>query len=246
MPPGTTDEGIHYVLDNLVLPVLEEFEPDLVVNSAGQDNHYTDPLASMQFTTQGYATLNEKLAPDIAVLEGGYSVETALPYVNMGIIMAMAGIDYSNLYEPDYKKSDFKEDRKRLKILEEIIDQLLEVFSQRKSVQATYREDIGSYYQRQRNIFHDTIGLREKQIETIKICGDCPGYLTIETLGQFKAFCIDVPIQGCATCRQEAMEEYEETSKKGSIDYHYLYLKDRVADSYFQYDFKKQKEIKII
>ena len=43
--------------------------------------------------------LNSKLAPDIAVLEGGYSVETALPYVNSrgGILMAMAGIDYSNL-----------------------------------------------------------------------------------------------------------------------------------------------------
>ena len=31
-------------------------------------------------------------------------METALPYVNMGIIMAMAGLDYSNLYEPDYRE----------------------------------------------------------------------------------------------------------------------------------------------
>ena len=37
-------------------------------------------------------------------MEGGYSIETALPYVNMGIIMAMAGLDYSNLYEPDYNE----------------------------------------------------------------------------------------------------------------------------------------------
>ena len=49
LPPGTTDEGILYVLDNLVLPVLDEFQPELIVNSAGQDNHYSDPLANMAF-----------------------------------------------------------------------------------------------------------------------------------------------------------------------------------------------------
>ena len=51
--------------------------------------------------------MNSRLAPDIAVLEGGYSVETALP-CHMGLIMAMAGIDYSNLREPDYNPSRFK------------------------------------------------------------------------------------------------------------------------------------------
>ena len=101
--------GIHYIMDNLVLPMLEEFEPEVVINSAGQDNHYSDPLANMSFTAQGYAMLNQKLRPDIAVLEGGYSVETALPYINMGIIMAMAGIDFSNLREPDYDPAEFRE-----------------------------------------------------------------------------------------------------------------------------------------
>ncbi|MDH7498531.1 MAG: histone deacetylase, partial [Syntrophomonadaceae bacterium] len=124
LPPGTTDEGIHYVLDHLVLPVLKEFAPEVVVNSAGQDNHYSDPLANMRFSARGYAVLNEKLAPDIAVLEGGYSVETALPYVNMGIIMAMAGIDYSNLYEPDYREGQFVERPERLRQLQQMVDEL--------------------------------------------------------------------------------------------------------------------------
>jgi len=102
LPPGTTDEGLHYVLDNLILPILQDFAPEIVINSAGQDNHYTDPLANMKVSAQGYARLNEKLKPDIAVLEGGYAVETALPYVNTGIILAMAGLDYSHVVEPDY------------------------------------------------------------------------------------------------------------------------------------------------
>lgn len=40
----------------------------------------------MAVTAQGYAKLADKLQADIAVLEGGYSVEAALPYVNTGII----------------------------------------------------------------------------------------------------------------------------------------------------------------
>jgi len=67
------------VLEQLVLPMLEEFQPDLIVNSAGQDNHYSDPLANMALTAQGYARLTERLKAHVAVLEGGYSIEDALP-----------------------------------------------------------------------------------------------------------------------------------------------------------------------
>jgi acetoin utilization deacetylase AcuC-like enzyme len=36
----------------------------------------------------------------VAILEGGYSVESALPYTNLGIIAAMAGMDISCIREP--------------------------------------------------------------------------------------------------------------------------------------------------
>lgn len=36
LPPGTGDEGILYVLDHVVLPILEEYKPDIIINSAGQ------------------------------------------------------------------------------------------------------------------------------------------------------------------------------------------------------------------
>ena len=78
LPPGTGDQGFLYALENVVLPILEDFKPDLIINSAGQDNHYSDPLTNMNFSAQGYAILNERLNPDIAVLEGGYSIEGAI------------------------------------------------------------------------------------------------------------------------------------------------------------------------
>ena len=89
LPPGTSEEGFDMVMERVVMPVLGEFKPELIINSAGQDNHYTDPITNMNFTAQGYARLNRILNPDICVLEGGYSIEGALPYTNLGIILAI-------------------------------------------------------------------------------------------------------------------------------------------------------------
>ena len=87
------------------MPLLEDFKPEIVINSAGQDNHFNDPITNMNFSARGYAILNKRLKPDIAVLEGGYAIENALPYVNVGIIMAMAGMDTSFVKEPNYEKT---------------------------------------------------------------------------------------------------------------------------------------------
>ncbi|MEZ4567699.1 MAG: histone deacetylase [Desulfobacterales bacterium] len=43
LPPYPSEEGFLHVIRELVLPVLDEFKPDLIINSAGQDNHFADP-----------------------------------------------------------------------------------------------------------------------------------------------------------------------------------------------------------
>jgi len=247
LPPGTTDEGILYVLDELVLPVIAEFQPELVVNSAGQDNHYTDPLANMAFSARGYARLNEKLAPDLAVLEGGYSVETALPYVNMGILMAMAGLDYSNLYEPDYREEHFREDPRRLKYLEATVRELKDLFRRRQELVAKARQTLGPQKTWQNSIYYDTDQIRERQEETLYLCGDCPGYFTIVSeavsfRGHYRVYCIGLPIQACPRCQKEAREHYARM-RKSPRTFDYLYLQDRAADVYYQYDCRAGKEI---
>jgi len=250
LPPGTTDQGIMYVLEELVLPVLEEFQPDLVINSAGQDNHYSDPLANMKFSARGYAVLNERLAPHIAVLEGGYSIETALPYVNMGIIMAMAGIDYSNLYEPDYHKQQFREDPRIKDQLEHVVGELKSIFLHRYELAEETRQTLGPMARRQRRIFYDTDQIDENQVESLKICPNCPGYLAISSQaagsrGRYNIYCIVIPPQGCPNCRDEAYALYDAVRKQPPDAYHFLYLQDRVADEYRQFDYSSREEILI-
>ncbi len=104
LPPNTSDEGFLMAMERVVVPILKDFKPDLIINSAGQDNHYSDPITNMNFSALGYAKLTEMLNADIAVLEGGYSIQGALPYVNLGITLAMAGLDYLYVHEPDYSQ----------------------------------------------------------------------------------------------------------------------------------------------
>ncbi len=110
LPPGTGDEGYMMVIDEIIEPVIDEFKPEFIAISAGQDNHFTDPITSLALTARGYAEMMSravKMAEKhcdgrlVAVLEGGYSVEGALPYTNLGIIAAMAGMDLSCIREPE-------------------------------------------------------------------------------------------------------------------------------------------------
>ncbi len=248
LPPGTTDTGINFVLEELVLPVLDKFQPEIVVNSAGQDNHYTDPLANMRFSARGYAVLNEKLAPDIAVLEGGYSVETALPYVNLGILMAMAGIDYSNLYEPDYKEDKFKESSDRMRVLERIVRELTTVFDNREALVQAARKKHEQFARRFRRIFYDTDYIHEEQQEILRMCPDCPGYWTIDSQAlhqvgeRYQVYCISVPVQACHRCHQDALELYDKMVSLPDRRFDFIYLQDRVEDVYRQFDVTRKQE----
>ncbi len=77
---GATDADYQLVYARIVGPVLSEFEPDLVIVSAGYDAHERDPLASMRMSTAGYAALLRDLhawAPGgrlALVTEGGYDL----------------------------------------------------------------------------------------------------------------------------------------------------------------------------
>src|SRR5207302_244082 len=54
---GATDADYEVVYHEAVVPVLEEFSPQLVLVSAGFDAHERDPLGAMRLTTAGYAAV---------------------------------------------------------------------------------------------------------------------------------------------------------------------------------------------
>ncbi|MEA2681765.1 MAG: hypothetical protein QOK05_93 [Chloroflexota bacterium] len=84
LPAGTGDDEYTRVFDDMVIPVLDSFEPQLLLVSAGFDAHGADPLAGMEVTTAGFVALARRLL-DAAdrlcdgrsawMLEGGYDLE---------------------------------------------------------------------------------------------------------------------------------------------------------------------------
>jgi acetoin utilization deacetylase AcuC-like enzyme len=228
LPPNTSEEGILHAIREVVLPILREFKPEIVVNSAGQDNHYSDPITNMNFSARGYAELTRLLKPDIAVLEGGYAIEGALPYVNAGIILAMAGLDYSHLKEPDYDPVRIRQSPEVTRWVHKTCDKVLENWHQRQYLAEMVRED-HQFMNRDRNIYYDTDNIHEHQQETLRVCDSCGGALKIDSAARDKhhILAVHIPGKSCEACRKQGYAWYEEAA---AAKYDKIYLQDRFAD----------------
>jgi acetoin utilization deacetylase AcuC-like enzyme len=230
LPPQTGDEGFLYVIDNLVLPIIREYNPDIIVNSAGQDNHYSDPITNMNFTAQGYAELNHRLAPDIAVLEGGYSIEGALPYVNLGIILAMAGMDYSAVREPDIDQAKVKQPYKVTEYIKKLCQKLYENWKKRDLIRKNTISG-KNIITRPRQIYYDTDGILEEQVKQFKVCPKCSGLVTIKSKSDWgvEIYAVAIPRDACNFCIDEGYKLYNDTPPG---KYYRTYIQDRVNDYY--------------
>ena len=210
--PGTGDKGVLTLVDELIRPILDDFAPDLIINSAGQDNHFTDPLASMSVTAQGYAQLADKLKADIAVLEGGYSIEAALPYVNTGIVLSMAGLDYSQVREP-LPMTRPADGEKNMARVRELIAYWRQAWAGRIARQQAGVQQANGEWRRKKKIYYDAEGIQEEQGEIIRYCSRCAGYKILESvawhpsLGKQSVVGIFVSRDSCLPCLQAAREE---------------------------------------
>lgn len=81
LPPGTGDLGFRTILREIILPLLDRYQPEMLLVSFGYDPHWRDPLGSLQWTAQGCGELIADLVDwadrhcsgKIALaLEGGY------------------------------------------------------------------------------------------------------------------------------------------------------------------------------
>ena len=230
LPPYTSQEGFLYAIQEAVLPILEDFKPELVVNSTGQDNHFTDPLTNMNFCAQGYAKMTSLLKPDIAVLEGGYSIEGALPYVNVGIILALAGINYSYVCEPDYNPENLRQTTEITADIKMACQRVLRTWQNREAIREK-RIGNNTIEERRRSVFYDTDGIYENQIETLQLCRDCSGALKIDSRGDAGShvLAVHIPSNACAGCAATGMQWYEKADLK---QFDAIFLQNRPEDTY--------------
>ena len=105
---GATDGDYGLVFRTLVLPVLQEFDPRLLLVSAGFDAHERDPLGGMRLTTPAFASFAawlgqvadlSSLGRMVLVTEGGYDL-MALGACLQATLRALAREDTSTAPSP--------------------------------------------------------------------------------------------------------------------------------------------------
>ncbi|PPD57996.1 histone deacetylase family protein [Dehalogenimonas etheniformans] len=84
LPAGSGNAEYTSIYNDIVMPAVRRFKPELILVSAGYDAHRDDPLAGMKLTESGYAAiasriciLADELCSGKAVfcLEGGYNLD---------------------------------------------------------------------------------------------------------------------------------------------------------------------------
>jgi acetoin utilization deacetylase AcuC-like enzyme len=100
MPAGSGNAAYEAAFETIVTPVVEQFAPELIIISAGQDASAQDPLARMVLTTEGFRMMTrtmQRLADSVCggrlvlAQEGGYS-EPYAPYCTLAIFEALLGM----------------------------------------------------------------------------------------------------------------------------------------------------------
>jgi acetoin utilization deacetylase AcuC-like enzyme len=100
LPAGTGNRGYDEAFARIAVPIARQFDPDLVIISAGQDASVFDPLARMSLTLAGYRAITEAMMTVAAeccqgrlviTQEGGYAPQYA-PYCTATVAQTLVGI----------------------------------------------------------------------------------------------------------------------------------------------------------
>ena len=100
LPPGSGTGAYTAAFDQVVLPALRRFGPEIIFVASGFDASAFDPLGRMMMTSAGYAALTTRLVDAAAELcggrlvmshEGGYSPDY-VPLCGVAVLEAMSGL----------------------------------------------------------------------------------------------------------------------------------------------------------
>jgi acetoin utilization deacetylase AcuC-like enzyme len=109
LPAGTGNRGYAEAFARIVVPIARQFDPGLVIVSAGQDASVFDPLARMSMTLAGYRAMTEAILSVAAecshgrivvTQEGGYAPQYA-PYCLATVAQTLVGLVPDGEWVPD-------------------------------------------------------------------------------------------------------------------------------------------------
>lgn len=102
--PGAGDQAYLSIMEQLILPLLDRFSPQMILVSFGFDAHWLDPLGNMQLSAQTMRDLiqhlciwadNHVYGKLAVILEGGYDLDAAAA-CSQAVVAALLGRSWSD------------------------------------------------------------------------------------------------------------------------------------------------------
>jgi acetoin utilization deacetylase AcuC-like enzyme len=98
--PGRGDEEYKRLMTNDLFPAFDDFEPEVIIVSAGFDGHMDDNMSDIRLSTNGYSWIIKQIMEMaerysrgrlLSILEGGYSIRR-LPELARNHIQILMGL----------------------------------------------------------------------------------------------------------------------------------------------------------
>ena len=101
------------------------------------------------------------------------------PTSTWGLLLALAGLDYSKVQEPGGVRP--RESRDIIRQVAETCREVRELWKTRQDVDLKSVFGSGPFFERRRQIYYDTDNIYESQQEYIRLCQSCPGWRVVYT-----------------------------------------------------------------
>ena len=105
LPPSAGDDLFLKAMDEVVVPVVKDFAPDILVTQLGVDTFETDPITHLRLTTNGFekavSRFREMNLPWVALGGGGYDIG------NVARAWTLAWAIMNDVTAPDIIPEDF-------------------------------------------------------------------------------------------------------------------------------------------
>jgi len=125
--PFHVDDHIYLqAVNQIVVPIVEQYKPQFILVSVGFDPHYTDPVAELSLSAFGFLEIFTRaldlasqfsMGKLVAVLEGGYSL-SFLGKMATAVVAKMAGVSYNIQDERPVANSRIR--KRALKTIEDV------------------------------------------------------------------------------------------------------------------------------
>ena len=99
LDPNTGGAVMRRVYDNVVLPAVAAFKPEMILISAGFDAHGADPLANLNWSTQDFAWVTRRICEVAGEICGGRVVSTLEGGYDLAALGASAAVHVDELME---------------------------------------------------------------------------------------------------------------------------------------------------